>query len=169
MATRVGIALGANLGARLANLREARDVLRDLGGFDSLCHQAPLYMSAPVDCAEDAPDFLNTVIEIDFSGSPMELLQITQGIELRLGRAVDHGYNTPRVIDIDILYFGAIESSEPILTLPHPRMLDRRFVLQPLNDIRPDLVLPRDAATISEHYRHLESDEPELVLIQEAW
>lgn len=169
MATRVGIALGANLGARLANIREARDVLGNLGGADAVLLQAPLYMSAPVDCAEDAPDFFNTVIEVDFSGSPRELLEVTQGIELRLGRAADHGYNEPRVIDIDILYFGDTVSAEPELILPHPRMLDRRFVLQPLSDIRPDLVLPRDAATIAEHYRHLESIEPPLVLVQEAW
>ena len=169
MTTRVGIALGANLGRRLTNIREARNVLRELGGADSICLQAPLYMSAPVDCADNAPDFFNTVIEIGFSGTPMELLEITQGLELQLGRDADHGYNEPRVIDVDILYFGDTVTTEPVLILPHPRMLDRRFVLQPLNEIRPDLVLPRDAATISEHYRHLETDEPELVLMQEAW
>ncbi len=169
MATRVGIALGANLGQRLTNLRVARDMLRGLVDPESLYLQAPIYQSQPVDCASSAPDFFNTVIEIDYIGEPYDLLRMTQGVEFRLGRDAVHEPNSPRVIDVDILYFGSGVIGEEILTIPHPRMLDRRFVLQPLSDIRPNLILPGDTATISEHHRYLDSDEPALTLVQSVW
>ncbi|PQJ27595.1 2-amino-4-hydroxy-6-hydroxymethyldihydropteridine diphosphokinase [Rubritalea profundi] len=169
MATRVGIALGANLGQRLTNIRVARDMLRGLVDPESLYLQAPIYQSQPVDCASDAPDFYNTVIEIDYIGEPYDLLQMTQGVEFSLGRDAVYEQNAPRVIDVDILYFGSNVIGEDILTIPHPRMLARRFVLQPLNDIRPNLILPGDIATISEHHRYLDSDEPPLSLVQSVW
>jgi len=169
MATRVGIALGANLGQRLTNIRAARDMLRGLVDPESLYLQAPIYQSQPVDCARGAPDFFNTVIEIDYIGDAYDLLQMTQGVEFRLGRDAVYAQNAPRLIDIDILYFGSEVIGGDILTIPHPRMLERRFVLEPLNDIRPNLVLPGDEATISEHHRYLDSDEPPLTLVQSIW
>jgi 2-amino-4-hydroxy-6-hydroxymethyldihydropteridine diphosphokinase len=169
MATRVGIALGANLGQRLTNIRVARDMLRGLVDPESLYLQAPIYQSQPVDCASSTPDFFNTVIEIDYIGDPYDLLQMTQGVEFSLGRDAVYERNAPRVIDVDILYFGSGVIGEDILTIPHPRMLERRFVLQPLNDIRPNLVLPGDEATISEHHHYLDSDEPPLSLVQSVW
>ena len=169
MAIRVGIALGANLGKRLSNLREARDMLRGLVDPESHYLQAPIYQSQPVDCASDAPDFFNTVIEIDYIGEPYELLKMTQGVEFRLGRAAVHGFNVPREIDVDILYYDGVMMNEELLTIPHPRMLERRFVLQPLSDIRPNLVLPGDEVSIREHYAHLDSGEPPLRLVQSVW
>ncbi len=169
MATRVGIALGANLGQRLTNIRVARDMLRGLVDPESLYLQAPIYQSQPVDCASSAPDFFNTVIEIDYIGEPYDLLRMTQGVEFRLGRDAVYAQNSPRVIDVDILYFGSGVIGEEILTIPHPRILERRFVLQPLNDIRPNLILPGDTATISEHHHYLDSDEPPLTLVQSVW
>ena len=169
MATRVGIALGANLGQCLTNIRAARDMLRGLVDPESHYLQAPIYQSQPVDCASTAPDFFNTVIEIDYSGEPHDLLQMTQEVEFSLGRDIVHGLNSPRVIDIDILYFGSGVIGEEALTIPHPRMLDRLFVLHPLNDIRPNLRLPGDSATISEHHHCLDSDEPPLILVQSVW
>ena len=169
MAVRVGIALGANLGNRLTNIRAARDMLRSLVEPESLYLQAPIYQSQPVDCASDAPDFYNTVIEIDYIGEPYDLLRMTQGIEFHMGREAVHALNAPRVIDVDLLYFGDVVMAEEILTVPHPRLLERRFVLQPLNDIRPNLTLPGDSVRISEHYRYLDSDEPPLTLVQSVW
>lgn len=169
MANRVGIALGSNLGNRLTHLREARDLLRGLVEENSLYLQAPVYQSEPVDCSESSPDFFNTVIEIDYIGEPYELLLKTQGIEFHLGRESVYETNAPRIIDLDILYFGDVSMAEDILHIPHPRLTDRRFVLQPLNDIRPDLILPGDQVTISKHLRHLESDEPPLTLVQSTW
>ncbi len=169
MATRVGIALGANLGQRLTNIRMARDMLRGLVDLESLYLQAPIYQSQPVDCASDAPDFFNTVIEIDYIGEPYDLLKMTQAVEFRLGREAVYEQNAPRVIDVDILYFGSGVINEEILTIPHPRMLERRFVLQPLNDIRANLILPGDTVTISKHHRDLGSDESPLTLVQSMW
>jgi len=169
MGHRVGIALGSNLGKRLSHLCVARDMLRDLVEPESLYLQAPVYQSSPVDCDDSAPDFYNTVLELDYIGDPHELLLKTQGIEFHLGRESVYERNAPRVIDVDILYFGDVVMHEDILQIPHPRMFDRRFVLQPLNDIRPHLILPGDEATIAEHFKHIETDEPPLRLLQEAW
>lgn len=169
MATRVGIALGTNLGNRLTHLRKARDILRQLVDPDSHYLQAPIYQSEPVDCRDGAPDFYNTVIEIDYIGAPYELLAKTQGIEFHLGREAVYERNAPRIIDIDILYMGDEKMQDEILTIPHPRLIHRRFVLQPLNDIRPNIILPGDEVTISEHLLHLESDEPLLNIVQSVW
>lgn len=169
MGNRVGIALGSNLGNRLTHLRDARDLLRGLVEEETLYLQAPVYQSEPVDCSDRSPDFFNTVVEIDYIGEPYELLMKTQGIEFHLGRESVYEPNAPRIIDLDILYFGDKSLDDEILSIPHPRLTDRRFVLQPLNDIRPNLILPGDQVTISKHLRHLESDESPLTLVQTTW
>jgi 2-amino-4-hydroxy-6-hydroxymethyldihydropteridine diphosphokinase len=169
MATRVGIALGSNLGNRLSHLKLARDMLCKLMPEDVAYFQAPIYQSEPVDCPDDSPDFFNTVIEIDYIGTPYELLAYTQGVEFHLGRGILYQTNAPRIIDVDILYFGNETVNGGILTIPHPQLTHRRFVLQPLADIRPELILPGDNATIAEHFHHLDSDEPPLTLVQTHW
>lgn len=169
MATRVGIALGTNLGDRIGNLRAARELLRGLTPVGVHFEQAPIYQSEPVDCPEDAPDFYNTVIELDYVGAPVQLLEDTQAIEFHLGRQASAAPNAPRVIDIDILYFDQLVIDAGLVVIPHPRMIHRRFVLQPLAEIRPQLTLPGDCVTISEHLRHLDSGEPELTLVQAQW
>ena len=169
MGNRVGIALGSNLGNRLTHLREAREMLRNLVEPNTLYMQAPVYQSEPVDCSDDSPDFFNTVIEIDYIGKPYDLLMKTQGIEFHLGRESVYEKNAPRVIDLDILYFDDVIMNDEILRIPHPRLLDRRFVLQPLNDIRPHLILPGDQVSISKPLRHLETNEPPLTLVQTTW
>lgn len=120
-------------------------------------------------CPDGSPDFYNTVVELTFDGSARELLEAALGIETGLGRERPGEPNAPRPIDIDLLYFGDETIRDPDLEVPHPRLTSRRFVLQPLADVRPDLVLPGDAATIAEHLAHLDSDEPELALVQAAW
>jgi len=166
---RVGIALGTNLGNRLSNLKQARDMLRALVDPESHYLQAPIYQSEPVDCTDNSPDFYNTVVELDYTGRPYELLAKTQGIEFHLGRESVYERNSPRVIDIDILYFGDEVMQEEILSIPHPRLTDRLFVLHPLTDIRPNLILPGDEATIAEHLKHIDTAEPELNLVQSLW
>ena len=131
--------------------------------------QAPIFQTEPVDCPEDSPDFYNTVVEIGYTGTPHDLLDATQAIEFRLGRTAVPERNAPRVIDVDILYFGEERIEGEILDLPHPRLTSRRFVLQPLAEIRPDLVLPGDQVSIAEHLRHLDSNEPPLVTVQAVW
>jgi len=131
--------------------------------------QSGIYQSEPVDCPPNSPDFYNAVVEIDYIGKPHELLQATQGIEWRLGRASSPITNAPRSIDLDILYYDNVVMDEDILTLPHPRLTDRRFVLIPLADIHPHLVLPGDETTVGEHLRQLDTDESNPILIQTVW
>jgi len=173
VATRVGIALGSNLdsplGDRLSNIKLARDLLEKLTPDGTELIQAHVYQSEPLDCPEDSPVFLNTVIELSYDGSPGELLRQTQAIERQLGRDVIREKNAPRIIDIDILYFGTDLYHDALLTLPHPEMTHRRFVLQPLADIRPELILPGDDITIADHLLHLDSAEPPLSLEQVNW
>ncbi|MCW1885797.1 2-amino-4-hydroxy-6-hydroxymethyldihydropteridine diphosphokinase [Luteolibacter flavescens] len=166
---RVGIALGSNLGNRLRHLQDARDLLGKLAVPGSL-RQAPVYQTEPVACPDDSPDFYNTVVTFDYTGgTPHALLDATQAIEFRLGRVAAPERNAPRVIDVDILFFGAEQIDGDILDLPHPRLTSRRFVLQPLADLHPGMILPGDQVSIAEHLRHLDSGEPPLVTVQEAW
>lgn len=169
MSTRTGIALGSNLGNRLAYLREARDLLVGLMPKDALFLQAPVYQSSPVDCPTDSPDFYNTVVEINYPGTSRELLEITQAIERNFGRKPVRDKNAPRFLDLDLLYFGTEICREPDLIIPHPRLSERRFVLQPLADIRPDLILPGHLSSIGDLLRHLDSDEAPLTSVQDSW
>ena len=93
---------------------------------------------------------MNAVIEFDYKGDASDLLKLLKGIENSLGRPFDHARNVSRRIDIDLLYLGNETIQSEPLRLPHPRMHQRRFVLQPLNDIRPDLVLPGQTKGVSE-------------------
>jgi 2-amino-4-hydroxy-6-hydroxymethyldihydropteridine diphosphokinase len=136
-----GIALGSNLGDRLANLQHgAREVLRRTGG--KLVAVAPVYETAPVDCPPESQAFLNTVIELTADMEPHALHQILLAVEQLLGRPAEHERNAPRSLDLDILYADALTVNDEVLTIPHPRLHERRFVLQPLADIRPRLCLP---------------------------
>jgi 2-amino-4-hydroxy-6-hydroxymethyldihydropteridine diphosphokinase len=166
---RVGIALGSNLGDCLCNLGAARDMLCKLMPDGVSCLQAPVYRSAPLDCPPDSPDFFNTVIEISYTGNPHQLLVQTAGIESLIGRPDSYRKNAPRVIDLDILYFGNETLNDGTLTIPHPEITRRRFVLQPLADIRPELVLPEDKLTIEQHLHQLDSGEQPLTLEQSDW
>lgn len=167
---RAGIALGSNLGNRSRNLRSALDALRQIAAPGEPVLTAPIYQTEPRLCPPGSPDFLNTVVEIGFDGSPLELLAQTRGIEKQLGRTRGAERNTPRKIDIDLLYLGDETIDDEALTLPHPRIGERRFVLQPLADIRPELVLPGQTQTIAEILAGLEADESVLIPIYgEPW
>jgi len=164
---RAGIALGSNLGDRLGHLRAAIDQLREIATAGEPVLTAPIYQTEPRLCPPDSPDFLNTVVEIDFAGSPLDLLKHTSAIEKQLGRSPAAQRNAPRVIDLDILYLGDETSTGDLLELPHPRIQERSFVLQPLADIRPDLILPRHDQTIAALLAELPSDEAPLVVVVE--
>ncbi len=165
--SRAGIALGSNLGDRLANLRAACACLREIANAGEPIITAPVYQTEPLLCPPGSPEFLNTVIEIDFTGTAMELLETTRTIEQKLGRAPSAERNAPRVIDIDLLYLGDETIGNDSLTLPHPRIGERRFVLQPLADIRPELILPGQTHDIADLLKNLRSDEPPLVRLTE--
>ena len=165
---KVGIALGANLGDRLQQIQSARDAIQ-VHSSQQHCLQAPIYHSAPQDCPNGSPDFYNTVIEIIYHGTPEQLLSITQNIELELGREAEHGFNTPRLIDLDLLYFGKIEICTELLTIPHPEITQRRFVLQPLADIQPDLILPHQQKNVSSLLSQLDEDDSPLKVAHYNW
>ncbi len=147
---RAGIALGSNLGDRLANLEAARDCLREIATPGEPFLQASIYQTEPLLCPPGSPHFYNSVVEIAFDGDAFELLGLTQAIEKKLGRAASPERNAPRIIDVDLLYFGDEIIDTEALVLPHPRIAERRFVLQPLAEIRPELVLPGQTRSIAE-------------------
>lgn len=156
-----GIALGSNLGDRLENLRQAvASLLQRVPGSGVIAASA-VYETDPVDCPPGSPGFLNAVIELEAELQPLDLLQHTRAIEAALGRPNEHEHHAPRTVDLDLLYADAVVIDHPDLTLPHPRMTQRRFVLQPLADIRADLRLPGEDRSVQEILARLPtSDEP---------
>jgi 2-amino-4-hydroxy-6-hydroxymethyldihydropteridine diphosphokinase len=147
---RTAVALGSNLGDRLENLRAARREIIELDQIRPPVLSSGIYETEPVDCEPGASKFLNTVIEFDFEGDPAQLLEKLVRIEESLGRKRDHPKNVSRKIDIDLLYCGDQQIDNERLQLPHLRMHLRKFVLRPLADIHPELVLPGQTRTVRE-------------------
>lgn len=147
---RVGVALGSNLGDRLKNLRLGLDLVVSLHEDPNSPAISPVYETEPVDCTPDSASFLNAVVEINCSHKPAELLEKFAALEILLGRPASREKNAPRQLDIDLLYAGEQSIATREITIPHPRLANRRFVLQPLADIHPDLRLPGQDKTIAE-------------------
>ncbi len=145
---RTAVALGSNLGDRFANLRAARNAILGCSNVKPPILSSAIYETEPVDCEPGAEKFLNAVVEFDYEGDPAALLEQLIRIEEVLGRKRDHPKNVSRAIDIDLLYCGDRNVGDKQLQLPHPRIHLRKFVLQPLADIRADLVLPNQRKTI---------------------
>jgi 2-amino-4-hydroxy-6-hydroxymethyldihydropteridine diphosphokinase len=165
---RAAIALGSNLGDRLANLQSARDRIRALDGAMEPTVQSAVYETSPVDCEPGAHNFCNAVIEIGFEKSADVLFEALQKIEQALGRERNHERNLSRTIDLDLLYFGSERRSDALLQLPHPRMTERKFVLQPLCDIAPDLRLPGQTKNVGELLAQLQ-DQGKITRLTENW
>jgi 2-amino-4-hydroxy-6-hydroxymethyldihydropteridine diphosphokinase len=159
---RTAVALGSNLGNRVENLQAARLKIIGLADVQPPILSSGIYETEPVDCEPRALKFLNAVVEFDYEGDPIHLLEQLVRIEEGLGRKRDHRKNVSRTIDIDLLYCGDRGIDNERLQLPHPRMHLRKFVLQPLADIRPDLILPRQTRTVCELLAELK--EPSLVV-----
>jgi 2-amino-4-hydroxy-6-hydroxymethyldihydropteridine diphosphokinase len=147
---RTAVALGSNLGARLENLRAARKAIIDIADVQPPIFSSAVYQTEPVGCEPAAGKFLNAVLEFQYQGDPTTLLEQLIGIEEALGRKRDHPRNVSRTIDIDLLYCGNQQIDSRRLQLPHPRIDSRKFVLKPLADIRPDLVLAGQTKSIAE-------------------
>jgi 2-amino-4-hydroxy-6-hydroxymethyldihydropteridine diphosphokinase len=165
---RIGIALGSNLGDRLANLRAARQAIVDLANVKPPVLGSPVYETEPVDCEPGAGKFLNAVLEIEYDGDPNELLEQLVRVEESLGRERDHAKNISRKIDIDLLYADDLSVKNERLQLPHPRMHLRKFVLRPLADIRPDLLLPDQTKTVCELLAQIK-DSTKVISFAERW
>ena len=138
---RAGIALGSNLSDLLANLSAARDEILKLPAVKEPFLFSAIYQTEPVDCERGAGPFLNAVMEIGYDMNAENLLHELAAIEKSLGRERSGERNLSRAIDLDLLYLGEIEMKTPEIELPHPRATARRFVLEPLAEIRPDLQL----------------------------
>lgn len=133
------IGLGSNLGEPRAQIDQA---FAELGGLPAtrLAARSPLYRSAPLD-AQGQQDYVNAVAAVDTELSAAQLLEALQAIESRHGRERIYR-NAPRTLDLDLLLFGDAAFESPALTVPHPRMHERAFVLQPLLDLDPRAEVP---------------------------
>jgi 2-amino-4-hydroxy-6-hydroxymethyldihydropteridine diphosphokinase len=136
---RAFIGLGSNLGDRRATLRQALGALRAGGDVTAV---SPLYETEPVGGPEDQGPYLNVVVELASSDTPRELLERCQALEEAAQRVRTVRWG-PRTLDADVLLVGDLTVDEPDLVVPHSRMWERRFVLQPLADLAPELV-PED-------------------------
>jgi len=134
------LGLGSNVGDRAAHLRAAIGMLGERGVEVEAVSSA--YETEPVGEVLDQPDFLNAAIRIGTTLEPEELLDACKAIEAERGRALDAPRHSPRPLDIDLLLLGDLELSTDRLTLPHPEVTSRRFVLAPLLELDPGLTLP---------------------------
>ncbi|MEW6099816.1 MAG: 2-amino-4-hydroxy-6-hydroxymethyldihydropteridine diphosphokinase [Pseudomonadota bacterium] len=132
------VGLGANLGDALTTLREAVAALRALPTVDEV-RVSPVYRSAPIESS--GPDYLNAVAAVVTTMPPLDFLARLQAIEQAHGRLRPYR-NAPRTLDLDLLLWGQDRIALPELEVPHPRMHERAFVLAPLADLDPDLVVP---------------------------
>ncbi len=134
------VGLGSNVGDRLANLRAAREGL-GRHGVDVLASSS-VYETAPIGEIPEQRDFLNACLKVSTGLAPQELLEARQALERELGRTPGGPRHGPRPIDVDLLLLGDHEHRSDRLTLPHPEILTRRFVLLPLLELDPGLRLP---------------------------
>jgi 2-amino-4-hydroxy-6-hydroxymethyldihydropteridine diphosphokinase len=139
MTTRAYIALGSNLGDPLATVQAAFAALRTLPET-TLVAASSLYRSAPVGLKHQ-PDFINAVAAVDTALGAAVLLEELFAIEARFGRRRDF-HHAPRTLDLDLLLYGSETCSTALLTLPHPRLHERAFVLLPLMELAPDIDIP---------------------------
>ena len=142
---RVFLGIGTNLGNREQNLQEARDALSQRM---EILKESSIYQTAPWGYL-DQPAFLNQVIEAQTALSPLNLLGFLKDTEKHLGRQANFRYG-PRLIDLDILFYGNRIIQTPRLQVPHPRLAQRAFVLVPLAEIAPDFVHPQNMQTITQ-------------------
>ncbi len=147
----VYLGLGSNLGNRRQNLERA--VERLTSPEVRVLRKSSIYETEPRD-VPDQPWFLNQVVEVETSLLPRQLHQRTQKIERELGRTTTVSKG-PRVIDLDILLYARTIVEAPDLKIPHPRMADRRFVLEPLAELVPDLAHPQTGRTVREMLREV--------------
>ena len=152
------VALGSNMGDPRENVLRAMGRLEQLS--DEPLLKSSLWRTEPVDCPPGSPAFVNAVVGLvpRRGETPESLLARLQTLEREFGRQPKKVANEPRPIDLDLIAFRAETRSTAVLTLPHPRAHQRRFVLQPLSEIAPDLVLPGQQKTVAELLQELAED-----------
>ena len=155
----VFIALGSNLGDSREIILAALAALQNISAAPLL--KSSLWQTSPVDCPPDSPKFLNAVVALTprAGETPESLLEKLQSLEKEFGRTAKKILNEPRPLDLDLIAFGQEARNTPNLILPHPRAHTRRFVLQPLNEIAPDLVLPGQKQSVAQLLASLRDQE----------
>jgi 2-amino-4-hydroxy-6-hydroxymethyldihydropteridine diphosphokinase len=153
------IALGSNLGDSRANVLRAMERLQELS--DEPLAKSSLLETSPVGCPPGSPNFVNAVVGLvpRRDETPESLLKKLQALENEFGRVPKKVLNEARPLDLDLIAFGNETRTTPELTLPHPRAHLRQFVLQPLAEIAPDLILPGQGRAVSELLRQLTTAE----------
>ena len=157
------LGLGSNVGDRLANLRGARDALAagQVSERIGVVAWSSVYETEPQGEIRDQPDFLNACVAIETDLGPEELLAACKSLERRLGRPEGGGpRHGPRPIDVDVLLLGDLEHRSRTLTIPHPDLLSRRFVLEPLLELDPGIALP-DGTPLADSLRRVEGQRVE--------
>jgi 2-amino-4-hydroxy-6-hydroxymethyldihydropteridine diphosphokinase len=134
------LGLGSNEGDRAANLRAARDALGAHGL--RVLRSSSAYETAPQGELLDQPDFLNACLAIESELGPEDVLAACKAVERELGRETGGARHGPRPIDVDLLLLDGVELDSPRLTLPHAELRSRRFVIEPLLELDPELTLP---------------------------
>jgi 2-amino-4-hydroxy-6-hydroxymethyldihydropteridine diphosphokinase len=152
------VALGSNLGRSREAIQAGITHAKFITNHPIL--RSSIWETTPVDCPSDSPKFLNAVVAFipQKDETPETLLAKMQDLEKVFGRAPKKILNEPRPLDLDLIAFGTEIRSTPQLTLPHPRAHLRRFVLQPLAEIAPDLVLPGQTKTVAQLLAGLPDD-----------
>lgn len=153
------VALGSNLGDSRKTILDAMARLQDFSSEPIL--KSSLWRTSPVNCPPDSPAFLNAIVGIvpNKDETPESLLEKLRSLEQEFGRAPKKILNEPRPLDLDLIAFGQEKRNTNDLTLPHPRAHLRKFVLQPLSEIAPDLILAGQGRTVSQLLAGLPSDE----------
>lgn len=171
--TETAFSLGSNLGDRLANLIKAREALCRLAEL-TLVDQASVYETTPVDTPAEYNSllFLNTVLVFESVIPPSQaqtLLARVKKIEKTMGRVKSDIKNAPRIIDIDILYMGSTGIKSETLTIPHPEWKNRRFVLEPLAELRSGLILPGSSDNIAQTLKKLDDNDKAVRITGKRW
>jgi len=153
------VALGSNLGDSRQTISDAMARLQNFS--DEPILKSSLWRTSPVYCPPDSPEFVNAVVGLKTRAeeTPESLLGKLRELEKEFGRTPKKIPNEPRPLDLDLIVFGNEIRNLPELILPHPRAHLRKFVLQPLSEIAPDLVLPNQAKTVSQLLAELRTDE----------
>jgi 2-amino-4-hydroxy-6-hydroxymethyldihydropteridine diphosphokinase len=150
------LGLGSNVGDRAAHLRAAIELLGERGVEVEAASSA--YETEPVGELLDQADFLNAAVRVRTELEPEALLNACKQVEVERGRALDAPRHSPRPLDVDLLLLGDLQLSTDRLTLPHPEVTSRRFVLAPLLELAPDLTLP-DGSRLSDALATLGSEQ----------
>jgi 2-amino-4-hydroxy-6-hydroxymethyldihydropteridine diphosphokinase len=153
------VGVGSNLGDATANVRWA---LGQLGARSPGMRQSSLWRSSPVGLPEGAPDFVNAVVALDGHpwADPGDCLRSLQALEAERGRPREHDRGQSRTLDLDILLWGTATVALSTVSTPHPRMLGRAFVMMPLAEIAPDLIVPGQSATVAQICARLSGEVP---------